>query len=109
MNLVRVEIYVRIRMFIPGQKLAQAQRVSRVARRHQDDVALTRSDEFQPAQDEPPHENLTQLSVLCDERPQALCTQFQKLTGLRDAATHEAAPPGDHGHLTGEPAGAVGD
>src|SRR5207245_9145604 len=48
-----------------------------------------------------------ELGVLCDQRPQCICTQFQKLTGLGDATAHEAAPPGDHGHLTGELAGAM--
>src|SRR6266481_7543534 len=106
-SLVRVEIDVRVRMFIPGQKLAQAQRVGRVARTHQDDVALAGSNEFQPAQDEGPHKNLAQLGVLGNQRPQAICTQFQKLTWLGDAAAHKSAPPGDHGHLTGEITGAV--
>src|SRR2546429_7835553 len=96
-------------LFRSRKKLAQAPGIGRVARTHQDDVSLAGSNEFQPAQDEGPHKNLAQLSVLGAQRPQAICTQFKKLTRLGDAAAHECAPPGDHGHLTGEITWAVSD
>ncbi len=38
---------------------------------------------------------------------QRLRAEFEKLAGLGDAAAHQAALPGDHGHLAGELAGAV--
>src|SRR2546429_997319 len=66
-------------LFRSRKKLAQAPGIGRVARTHQDDVSLAGSNEFQPAQDEGPHKNLAQLSVLGDQRPQAICTQFKKL------------------------------
>jgi hypothetical protein len=100
--------YVGVRLFIPRKKLAQAQGIGRVLRTHQDDVSLAGSNEFQPARDEGPHKNLAQLGVPGNQRPQAICTQFKKLTRLGDAAAHKYAPPGDHGHLTGEITWAVG-
>jgi hypothetical protein len=106
-RLVRVEIHVGVRMLIPAEEFAQAQRIGRVARTQQDHVPLAATDQFQPAQDEGPHENLAQLGIPCDERPQTIRTQFQKLTGLGDPAAHQAAPSGNHGHLAGELAWAV--
>ena len=52
-------------------------------------------------------QNLTQFGVLCDERAQRIAADFQKLARLGHAPAHQAALPGDHGHLTGEFAGAV--
>src|ERR1700675_3393148 len=76
-------------------------------RTQQDNVALAAADELQPAEDEGAHENLAQLGVLRDERPQSLSAQLEKLTRLSDAAAHQGAPPGDHRHLAGELTGAV--
>src|ERR1700745_2187588 len=68
----------------------------------QDDVALALSDEFQPAENEGPHENVTQLGVSAPKHPQAVARQFQEFAGFRYAATRETAASRDHGHFSGE-------
>ena len=60
MSLVCVEVYVGERMLIASQKLAQPQRIRRVARAHQNDAALPSTDQFQPAQNENPARLLAQ-------------------------------------------------
>ena len=65
------------------------------------------ADQREPPQDEGAHEDLAQFGVLGDQRTQAVRTDFEKFTGLGDAAAHQAARAGDHGHLTGKLAGGI--
>src|SRR5580765_3779133 len=78
-----------------------------MARTDQDDIALPAGDERNTPQDERPHENLTQLGVSGDERPQRIPGDLKKLPADGDATKHQAALPRDHRHLAGEPTGAV--
>jgi hypothetical protein len=60
------------------------------------------ANQLQPAQDKGAHQDLTQLRVLRNQRPQLLAAQFEKFAVLRYAPDHQALPSGNHGHLAGE-------
>jgi len=68
----------------------------------QNDVALTAADEFQPAENEGPHENVAQFGVSGHKRTEAVAPQFQEFAGFRYAAARETAASRDHGHFSGE-------
>src|SRR6202007_1154791 len=91
--LVRIEIHVGVGMSVAAEKLAQHQRVGRVARAHQNKVPLAAIDQFYAPQDEGAHENLAELRISCDERTQALPAELQKFARFGDAAAHEGTPP----------------
>ena len=73
-----------------------------VARAHQNDAAAALPDQLQAAEYECAHEDLAQFGVPGDEGAQPFAGQFEKFTGLGDAAEHEAALAGNHGHFSGE-------
>jgi hypothetical protein len=54
-------------MSIAAEKLAQAQRVRRMARAHQGHVAQVGGDESEAAEDERPHEDFAQLGRLVQQ------------------------------------------
>src|ERR1700680_5048034 len=84
------------------------QSLGRVTRPHQNEVALPAPDQLKPPQYEGPHEDLTQFSILRDERAQSIASQFQELARFCGPTEDKAAVPGDHGHLTSKLTPAVG-
>ena len=100
--LVGVQIHVSVRMCVAPKKLAYSQGVGTVPRAHHDQVAEASIDERKATQNKRPHENLTQLGILGNQRPEIGRTEFKKLASLRNPAAHKAALPGDHRDLAGE-------
>jgi hypothetical protein len=89
-------------MSVPAQELSDFQRVRRMLRPQDHQVAPTLANQLQPAQDEGAHQDLAQLCVLCHQRPQVLTTEFEKFAVLRYASDHQASVSGNHRHLAGE-------
>ena len=77
-GLIRIQIDVGVGLSVASQELAQLQRLRRVPRAHQDQIPISRVDQRQPPQDERAHQDLAQLRVLGDHRPQFLRTDLQK-------------------------------
>ena len=86
-------------MCITRKKLADAQSIRAVARTQKDDVTLSLTNKRQPPQDERPHENLAQLLVFSDNRPQLLRANLEKLARLRNPPEHQTALAGNHRDL----------
>src|SRR6202521_4446189 len=82
--------------------------LGRVTRPHQNEVALPAPDQLKPPQYEGPHEDLTQFSILRDERAQSIASQLQEFARFSGPTEDKAAVPGDHGHLTRKLTPAVG-
>src|ERR1700692_3126415 len=95
-------------MSIPAKKLAQLQCLGRVTRPHQNEVTLPAPDQLKPSQYEGPHEDLTQFSILRDERAQSIASQFQEFARFRGPTEDKTPVPRNHGHLASKLAPAVG-
>ncbi len=63
---VDVDVDVRKRVIIAGEKLLEAEGAGGVARTDQDDVALTVGDQPHPPQDEGPKEELAEFGIGLD-------------------------------------------
>ena len=67
-GLVHIKIHISVGICIPAEEFAETKRVGRVARAHQDDVAVAIVYQCESAKDECPDENLAQFGISCDKR-----------------------------------------
>jgi hypothetical protein len=65
-RLIHIQIDINVRMAVAGKELPKAERFSRVARSHQDGVALTPIDQDESTQNESPHKNFAEFTISGD-------------------------------------------
>ena len=93
---IAIEIDVVKWMAVPRQKFLHAQRSRAVREPIDDDVTQIARNHAEPALDERPHQNLTQLRVGLDEREELLAIELDHFARLADAQSCDRAAPGDH-------------
>ncbi len=88
---VLVEIDRRERVAVAGQELLDPERLGRVARADENDIAEAVRDHLDSPEDERAHHDLTQLAVRLHELEQMVAFDLDHLAGLRGADLDEAA------------------
>src|ERR1700747_997502 len=94
-------------MFVAREKFAQLERLSRVPRTHEHDVAQSTIDKLEAAQNEGPHENFAEFGVSSDQRAQPVCAEFEEVARLSHTAAGKTSPAGNHRHVARESTGPV--
>ena len=97
-----IEIEIRVRMSIAGEKLLHAQRARAVRRADEHDVAFTTREQLDAAQNERAHENLTQLAVRLDDPEQPIALDLDDLARRDRTNARQARAAGQHRRLAGE-------
>ena len=77
-----VEIDVGVRMAVARQKFLDAKRPGTMVRADKHDIAEPVRDQFHPAQDEGPHDDLAELAVGLHERQQVFAVEFDHFARL---------------------------
>ncbi len=106
---VAVEVDVGVRVAVAREELLDAQRVGRVHRSDEHDIADPARDELHSPQDEGPHQDLTELRVGLHQRHQLFAMQLDHRARLAHTDPEERAPARDHVDLAGELTGPVDD
>ncbi len=106
-SLVGLDVEVRVRTAVAREELANPQRVPRVARAHQDRVALPVRDEEGAPLQERAQEEIAQLGVRLHHREQRLPPQREHLAILSGARLHHRGVAEDQVHVAGELAGTL--
>jgi len=104
---VTVEVDVLMRMSVQREKLFHPQRSRTVQRADHDNVPNAPCDEFAPAEDERPHQDLAQVGVSLYEGEELLAIEFDHLTRLADAKARQRPATSDHVALARELPGSV--
>jgi len=104
---VAIEIDVVVRMTVTSQKLPHPQRAAAVHRANQDNIPKATRNQFDAAEDERPHEDLTQLGVGLYEIEQPLAIELDHLTRLADTHPRQRPAAGEHVAFARELSGAM--
>src|SRR5258706_16162045 len=79
-------------MPVSRKELAQPEGFRRVARAEDDDIALSRSNKADAAQDESAHQNFRKVGVFTQHFAKSLAAQFKHVARLAHCASHEGPP-----------------
>jgi hypothetical protein len=87
---------------VAAQELTNVLRAPGVTRAEQDHVVRVLGHQGDTSQDERPHEDLAQLRVALNERPEVVAVDGNDRTVARHPCSDETATGGKHVDLTGE-------
>src|SRR4051812_37961813 len=96
-------------MGVAAEEFAKAQRVCRVTRAHDDDVAEVFTYEGEAAKDECAHHDLAEFRIARDQAAQGVSRELDEVSGLGHATENDRWLPGNAVQLAGEVPGIVGD
>ena len=97
--IVAVKIDIGMRMTVAGQKFFDAQRLGRITRADEDDVADSMRDELDTSKNERAHDNVAQLAVGLQQIEQLFPFELDYFTGFARANACQSAPAGEQIHF----------